>query len=73
MDTSVGMAGGSLAEDDDGASQFYSTAPLGRMAVSKAIGGVMDISRYEILSEAKGRPIIRYAVVRGDTVYLSNS
>ena len=31
----------------------------------------MDISRYEILSEAKGRPIISYAVVRGDTVYLS--
>ncbi len=28
-------------------------------------------SRYDILSEAKGRPIISYAVVRGDTVYLS--
>ena len=31
----------------------------------------MDITRHEITSGANGRPIISYAVVRGDTVYLS--
>jgi enamine deaminase RidA (YjgF/YER057c/UK114 family) len=31
----------------------------------------MDITRHAITTGADGRPIISYAVVRGDTVYLS--